>query len=413
MPSLANKGSMALWIEQSSSIHSLESSCGFIMHSMPKLLYLCLAIAGAATHAYAQEKAAKAPLPTRELGAFASAYDLLQSSLAKPTDPKALMLAALRAMVLEADPDGGDYLTEEAVAELRGGSKPGFGSAGMEVQRRGLAYVVAPYSGGAARAAGVFQGDELRKIDGKDLGDLSYTAITAALRGPVGSSVALTLFRPSTGRSIDLTVVRAQREIPPPTLTRHLQEYVVLRLHTFRSPTPTQVAELLSKAWEERIFKGIVLDLRGNPGGLLEPSLAVCSMFLPKGALIATSKGRTPAANQEFKATDVSIAPPAAREVPIVVLVDEGTASAAEIVAAALQDNKRARLVGRSTFGRGSIQTIQPISGGGALKYTTGYWESPSGRAIHNNPLVPDRTVAVADADVELQTALEELTRSK
>lgn len=383
------------------------------MPSKTTSLRLCLALAWTVTLANAQEQATKAPLPTRELGAFASAYDLLQSSLAKPTDPKALMLAALRGMVQEADPDGGEYLTEDAYAEFRSGPKSGVGSTGLEVQRRGLAYVVIPVVGGPARAAGILSGDELRKIDGKDLAGLSRTSITSALPGPIGSRVALTLFRPSTGRVIEIAVVRALFDIPLPTLTRQRQDYVVLRLHSFRSSTPNQVAELLSRAWEERAFKGVVLDLRGNPGGLLDASVAVCSIFLPSGALIATSKGRIPASNQEFKASHVPAAPPATREVPITVLVDEGTASAAEIVAAALQDNKRARLVGRPTFGRGSIQTIRAIAGGGALKYTTAYWESPSGRAIHDNPLVPDRTVAAADPDVELQTALEELARSK
>lgn len=363
--------------------------------------------------ALAQTPSVKQPLLGRELRAFVSAYDLLQSSLANPIDSKTLMLSALRGMIYEADPDGGEYFTEEALTESRSGGKPELAHSGLVVVRRDHAFVAIPIHGGPAHTAGVLPGDELRGVDGKNVAGMSQSEITSALSGPVESRVSLAVFRPSNARVIEFTVSRAQFQYSLPTLNRPRQGYVVVRIHSFQSSTAAQVSELLNKAWSERTFTGVVLDLRGSPGGLLTSAIDICSIFLPAETLVAISKGRTAESNQTFRTSRSTASRTEARDVPMVVLVDEGTSSGAEVVAAALRDNKRARLVGRPTFGRGNIQTVQQIAGGGAIKFTSAFLESPSGRSIHGNPLLPDRVVEETDSEAQLLAALDELASSR
>lgn len=394
---------------------------------MPKRQLLALLLAtltGSPFAASAQATAGRPSLPMQEMRALAAAYDLLQTRFVASVESKALLVSAIRGMLRETDPEGGEYFTEDEWTEFRSGTRPGLGNVGIEIRRRNALQVIAPVEGGPAQAAGARLGDQLRAVDGKDVTGLDQHLVTRMLSGPSGKSVTLTLFRPSVGSLLEVQVVRQSFEAPGPSLQRVQQHWAVLRVPTFRTNSFKQSSELLQAAWRQHPFQGLVLDLRGNHGGLLEPALAMAATFLPDTSVIATASGRSEADRQIYRATPASYTkegdrdpvadiPSQIRTLPMVVLVDEGTTAAAEIVAAALKDHRRATLVGRPTFGRGSIQTITPITGVGAVKYTTSYWTSPSGMSIHQNPIAPDVMVRIEESSTDLEKALAQLQRTK
>jgi carboxyl-terminal processing protease len=376
---------------------------------MKLLTKFSLVLGLTATLVVAQAQTGRQPLPVRELSALAAVFGLIQSSLAKPPDSKELILAALRGLVQQADPEDGEYFSEEEFAEHRSGPKPGDASAGLWFQTRRNSLVATPIKGGPAHNAGFRFGDELRQVDGKDVAGLAQRELKVLLRGATGSRVVLSVFRPSSSQVLELTVTRSEQQTLPAALSRPHPDLVVLHLHSFTSATARDASDLLSRAWTDRAFKGVVLDVRGNPGGLWHSAVSICGLFLPPDTLVATSKGRSAASNQAFKTTQAPSLGFDAAKMPLAVLVDEGTSSGAELVAGALQFHQRARLIGRPTFGRGSLQTVQAIEGAGAVKYTSAFWELPSGRTLHGRPLVPDRTVMAGNPDAEVVAALEDL----
>jgi carboxyl-terminal processing protease len=319
-------------------------------------------------------------------------------------------------MVHEIDPDGGEYWSEQEFQDFRNGPSPGSGAIGVEIRRRDGTLILSPISGGAALSVGVKFGDHLRTIDGTPIAQSTLFHAVRMLQGPIGSKVTVGIYRPSSGKSLTFSIERVSAQVPLPRLSKRNGNVRVLQLHSL-SPSLLQSAfTLLGDEWEKERFSGLVLDLRGNQGGVVESAIALAATFLPEGAIIAAMEGRGPSDNHIFRATPsdykrgvtddpVRTLPEELRRLPLIVLVDEQTASGAEIVVAALRDHNRASIVGRPTFGRGSIQTIVPISGAGAIRYTSGFWVSPKGKSIDRTPIQPDRVVADPSGDLDLAAA--------
>jgi carboxyl-terminal processing protease len=289
-----------------------------------------------------------------------------------------MLKLAATGVVEEVDERYSVLLPPDRLSRLRESATGRYAGIGVEVDMRdGFVTVIAPIAGTPADSAGMKPGDRILTIDGKSTYRLTMEEVHSALRGPPGSRVRLTIDRGSEGSTLTLTrrmivnhPVRSARLLPGGV------GYVTLA--TFNVDAAREVKGAIDSF---RGLSSLILDLRENPGGLLEQGIAVAELFLDPGKTIVSTRGRTPETNRDF----VDEAKQAWPGLPIVVLVDSGTASAAEIVAGALQDHKRAVLVGTPTFGKGSAQSILPVSGGYALKLTTARWFTPEGRTIERD----------------------------
>ena len=355
-------------------------------------------------------------LPTRELQMLAATLDMLRRNYATQLSSEELVMAALRGMLREVDPEGGEYFSEDDLKDMR--LPPGTGSIGTELlARKDQIVIVAPIAGAPAEQAGVRSGDVLFSIDGRPMKGLSLRQVSELLRGPVGSKMELALVREGETALLRLPIERKVVFYPSAHLTRPQPDVAVLRVPRFGESTLAEVSKLLVREWQTKPFKGMVLDLRRSSGGLLETGIGLSALFLPPGSLVAKLSGRLPEANIVFRAEPshylrhrgndpLATVPQALRALPLVVLVDEGTAAGAEIVVAALRDHQRAVTVGRKTFGRASIQTQTRLPEGGAVKFTTAFWEPPSGERIHHIGIVPDRVVERSTEQHELDAAI-------
>lgn len=357
----------------------------------------------------------------QEMRAFAATYDLLLRSYVTPLEGADLVKAAIQGMLREIDPDGGEYWTEQELQDFRAGPLPGTGSIGTELGRRNGVLMLSPLAGGPASLAGIKFGDELRAVDGVPVGSSTATRVMGLLRGPIGSSVSLSVFRRTEDATLKFVVKRAMVGAPAPSLAMLPQGFALLKVSALSSTQVGDSFALLRDAWTRSRFPGLVLDLRNNQGGLVESAVALAAAFLPKDTIIATMVARTQSGgNQVLRAVSTDYGrgtsqdphatlPEELRGIPLVLLVDSQTASGAEIVVAALRDAGRASVVGRPTFGRGSVQTVVPIPGGGAVKYTTALWVSPSGSSIERSPIVPNRVVEESSNDADLAAAASEM----
>lgn len=338
-----------------------------------------------------------------QLQALAAAYHILGEELAQKVDDKTLLVHAIKGMLKGADPEAGEYYTPTEFEEWRNGSAADGGAVGVEVRLKDGQFELSPIEGGPAMQAGVMFGDHLHAIDGQRVKGMERFKVTQRLAGPLGSRVTLTVFREASLKVLEIPVERRAFTPPGVTMSRPAADAVVLRVPHFRDSTLQEAANELLKAWSERPFAAVILDLRGCPGGLLETALGVAAIFLPQGEVVTHARGEGIASNHTYLASpsfydrkgrgdQLAQLPAALRRLPVVVMVDGGTASGAEIVAAALQDHKRAKVLGTQTYGRASIQTVRPLQMGG-VKYTTSFWTSPAGRKLHGVGIAPDISV--------------------
>jgi carboxyl-terminal processing protease len=329
---------------------------------------------------------ARSALPWQEAGLFAEVYERIKRDYVDEVDDHALMVKAIRGMVAALDPHSA-YLDSDEFDEIRLSTMGSYPGVGIEViASDGVVKILRPIDGSPAQRAGLRAGDQIVRIDGSDVGADLAGAI-ARLRGTSGSVVTLSVHRAGDPEVLEFALRRAQVEVHS-VLGQTLEPgFGYLRITTFSETTSQDVAKAISRLKRDNPagIYGLVLDLRNNPGGVLEAGVAVADDFLDSGVIV-TADGRTAEARFRMDASHRDLIDGAA----LVVLVNAGSASASEIVAGALKDHGRALLVGRRTYGKGSVQTVLPLSRGGAVKLTTSRYFTPSGASIQGKGIVPD-----------------------
>jgi carboxyl-terminal processing protease len=336
--------------------------------------------------ARAETAATHSGLPWQEASLFAEVYERIKRDYVDEVDDHALMEKAIRGMVAALDPHSA-YLDNQEFDEIRLSTMGSYPGVGIEVAASdGMVKVLHPIEGSPAQRAGLRAGDQIVRIDGTDVGADLAGAI-ARMRGVSGSLITLSIHREGNPELLEFALRRAQVEVHS-VLEQSLEPgFGYLRITTFSETTSQDVAHAISRLRRDNPegIRGLVLDLRNNPGGVLEAGVAVADDFLDSGVIV-TADGRTPEARFQMDASRGDLLTGA----PLVVLVNGGTASASEIVAGALKDHARAILIGRKTYGKGSVQTVMPLSHGGAVKLTTSRYFTPSGASIHGKGIVPD-----------------------
>jgi carboxyl-terminal processing protease len=352
------------------------------------VLGFCGALASGALAERPREapRAPVASLNWQEASLFAEVYERIKREYVDDVDDHALMEKAVRGMVAALDPHSA-YLDNEEFNEIRLSTMGSYPGVGIEVvAANGVVRVLKPIEGSPAREAGILAGDAIVRIDGTEIG-ADLAGALARMRGSSGSVVHLSIRRDGTPGILEFAVHRAQVEVHSVAWRTLEPGYGYVRITTFSETTPEDLksAILALKRDNQPGIKGLILDLRNNPGGVLESGVAVADDFLDSGVIV-TADGRTPDARFQMDATPGDLIDGA----PLVVLVNAGSASASEIVAGALKDHGRALLVGRRTYGKGSVQTVMPLVRGGAVKLTTSRYFTPSGASIHGKGLMPD-----------------------
>ncbi len=360
-------------------------------------------------------------LPWEDAHLFAEVFDRIKRDYVDAEDDHKLVENAIRGMVSSLDPHSA-YLDSEEFDEIRLSTMGTYPGVGIEVAADGPAVkILHSIEGSPAERAGIRAGDLISKIDGVDVGADAQGAIDR-MRGKAGTTVKLTIVRPTTGEVKDYTLKRAEVEVRTVDQRMLGTGYGYVRITSFTETTPQELGRAVTTLQQESRggLRGLVLDLRDNPGGVLEAGVAVADAFIDHGVIVSAD-GRTPDARFEMSATPGDLLDGA----PLVVLVNGGTASAAEIVAGALKDHGRAEIIGHRTYGKGTVQTVMPLSRG-ALKLTTSRYFTPSGTSIQGKGILPDLAidgremapidldalppgVSLADRDAEVRIALDEL----
>ncbi|MCJ1880882.1 S41 family peptidase [Pseudomonas nitroreducens] len=328
----------------------------------------------------------EAPLPLDELRTFAEVLDRVKAAYVEPVDDKTLLENAIKGMLSNLDPHSA-YLGPEEFAELQESTSGEFGGLGIEVgSEDGFVKVISPIDDTPAANAGIQPGDLIVKIDGKPTKGQSMNEAVDSMRGKAGSPITLTIVR-GGGKPFDVTLKRAIIKVKSVKSQMLEPGYGYLRITQFQVNTGEETVKALAKLRNDNKgkLKGVILDLRNNPGGVLQSAVEVADAFLTKGLIVYT-KGRIPNSELRFSADPAD----PSDGVPLVVLINGGSASAAEIVAGALQDQKRGILMGTDSFGKGSVQTVLPLNNDRALKLTTALYYTPNGRSIQAQGITPD-----------------------
>ena len=327
-----------------------------------------------------------------QLELFGNIFERIRADYVEAPDDKELVEAAINGMLTSLDPHS-SFLSADAYSDMQTQTRGSFGGLGIEVsQEEGMVKVVSPIDDTPAAEAGVQSGDFITHVNGESLLGLNLDEAVEMMRGPVGSEITITILREGETEPFDLTMARDTIKL---TVVRSRVEghAVVLRVSTFNDETYDALKTELAKAVEEAggIDKvtGFVLDLRNNPGGLLNQAISVSDAFLDAGEIVST-RGRNPDESERWNAEKGDLA----EGKPMVVLTNGGSASASEIVAGALQDHRRAIVVGEKSFGKGSVQTVMPVTSDSAIRLTTARYYTPSGRSIQSLGIQPDILVA-------------------
>jgi carboxyl-terminal processing protease len=326
-----------------------------------------------------------------QLDLFGDIFERIRGQYVEQVEPKDLIEAAINGMLTSLDPHS-SYLPPDDFDDMQVQTRGEFGGLGIEVtQEDGFVKVVSPMDDTPAAAAGIQSGDFITQVNGESLMGLLLDEAVEKMRGPVGSEIVLTIVREGVADPFDVSIIRDTIKLTA-VRSRVVGDAIVLRVTTFNDQTYPNLEEGLKKSIEELggidNVSGIVLDLRNNPGGLLNQAIKVSDAFLEKGEIVST-RGRNPQDGERFNATGGDLA----QGKPMVVLISGGSASASEIVAGALQDHRRAVVVGTKSFGKGSVQTLVPLRGDGAMRLTTARYYTPSGRSIQALGVSPDIVV--------------------
>ena len=329
------------------------------------------------------------PLPIEQIKTFAEIFTRIKRSYVESVSDEKLLDYAVEGMLAGLDPHS-VYLKDERFEQLNEGTQGKFGGLGMEViMEGGFVKVVTPIDDTPAADAGVRPGDLIIRVDGATVSGLSLNEATEKMRGEPGTSVVITILRESQAEPFDLTLERAVVRISSVKRLRLSDQIGYLRVSQFQVSTAESFRKQLKMLREIEDFSGLIIDLRNNPGGLLNSAISIADTFIEDGVIVST-RGRIAENNQEFLATPSDLL----EGKPIVVLINDGSASASEIVAGALQDHKRALVLGTESFGKGSVQTVMNISEHEAVKLTTACYYTPNGQSIQASGIVPDVYVA-------------------
>ena len=323
-----------------------------------------------------------------QLDLFGDIFERIRAQYVEEVDEGDLIEAAINGMLTSLDPHS-SYLSPDDANDMRMQTRGEFGGLGIEVtQEEGFVKVVSPIDGTPADEAGIEAGDFITHVDGESILGFALDEAVELMRGPVGSEIIVTIVREGEGEPFDVSIVRDTIKLTA-VRSRAEGQTVVLRVTTFNDQTTPNLEEKLAKEVEElggmENVNGFVIDLRNNPGGLLTQAIRVSDAFLEKGEIVST-RGRDPADGDRFNATPGDLA----MGKPVVVLINGGSASASEIVAGALQDHRRAIVIGTKSFGKGSVQTVMPLRSNGAMRLTTARYYTPSGRSIQALGVSPD-----------------------
>src|SRR5512135_1313600 len=344
------------------------------------------------------------PLPIDDLRAFTEVFAKIKSDYVEPVDDKKLINEAINGMLSGLDPHS-TYLDPEAFKELQVGTQGEFGGLGIEVgMEDGFVKVVSPIEDTPAYKAGIKPGDLIIKLDETPVKGMTLNEAVKRMRGKPDTKITLTIARKGESQPIVVTLTRAIIHVRSVKSKLIEPGYGWVRVSQFQESNPESLVKHVRDLYRQGALKGLVLDLRNDPGGLLYGAVAVSSAFLQPNALVVSTDGRTEESKKKYFATPddylrtdgddfLKSLPAGIKTVPLVVLVNGGSASASEIVAGALQDHKRATLIGTQTFGKGSVQTIMPLNNNTAIKLTTARYFTPSGRSIQAKGITPDLIV--------------------
>ena len=356
------------------------------------------------TYSAVAEKMAKPQLPLEDLRAFAEVFGKIKSDYVEPVEDKKLISEAISGMLTGLDPHS-TYMDVDAFKDMQASTQGEFGGLGIEVgMEDGLVKVVSPIEDSPAYAAGIKSGDLIMKLDEKLVKGMSLNDAVKIMRGKPDTAIKLTILRKNEAKPLLITLIRAIIKNKSVKYKMTEPGYAYARVTQFQEHTGEDLAKAIKVMADENKgpFKGFVLDLRNDPGGLLNGAVGVSAAFLPKDTLVVYTEGRAPDSKMNLTVNPENYArggvandymrdiPADLKTVPMVVLINAGSASASEIVAGALQDHKRATLIGVRTFGKGSVQTIMPMNNGAAIKLTTARYFTPKGRSIQAKGIEPD-----------------------
>ena len=349
------------------------------------------------------QREARLPIPYEDLQLLAAVFGRIKSDYVETVPDDKLIKEAINGMVHGLDPHS-DFLDADAFKEMQVSTQGKFGGLGIEVGvEDGVVRVISPIEDTPAFRAGIKSGDLIVKIDDMATRGVPLSKAVEKMRGKPGTDVVLTVFRKDAEAPLTFTLTREEINVKSVRAKMLEPGYGYIRVRQFQDRTGEDLARAIKDFYKAGDVKGIVLDVRSDPGGLLNQAVAVSAAFLPKDALVVYTDGRTPDAKMRLSARREDYSrrgedyfrdlPAAVKKVPLVVLVDGGTASASEIVAGALQDHKRATVIGAQTFGKGSVQTILPLPNNQAVKLTTARYYTPNGRSIQAKGIAPDMVV--------------------
>jgi len=323
-----------------------------------------------------------------QLNLFGEVFDRIRSGYVEDVNSSDLISAAIRGMLTSLDPHSG-YMPPESFQDMQVDTRGAFGGLGIEVtQEDGFVKVVSPMDGTPASEAGIQSGDFITHVDGEAILGLTLSEAVDKMRGPVGSEVSLTIVRNLDEEPFDIVIIRDVIKLTAARV-RVEDDVIIVRVTTFNEQTTPNIKKGIKEKIDELSGKdnvsGFIIDLRNNPGGLLSEAISVSDMFLNQGEIVST-RGRNNGQSKRYSASKGDLA----ENKPIIVLINGGSASASEIVAGALQDHKRAVILGTKSFGKGSVQSVIPLGENGAMRLTTARYYTPSGRSIQALGVVPD-----------------------
>lgn len=344
-------------------------------------------------------------LPLDELRTFAEVFNQIRQGYVEEIDDSTLLEYAIQGMLMGLDPHS-TYLTEDAFQSLQDNTSGEFTGLGLEVgMEDGYVKIISPIDGSPAAEAGLRSGDMILKLGNVPVKGMTLNEAIDIMRGPKGSKIELSIGRPGESQPFDVTLVRNTIKVASVRQSWLEPGYGYIRIAQFQSGTGEDVRKSLDKLMSEEKLKGLVLDLRNNPGGILRASVDVAGLFLDGGNVVYT-EGRVANADMYYDADPLD----ATDGAPIVVLINQGSASASEIVAGALQDHGRAVIMGTQSFGKGSVQTVLPLSDSRAIKLTTALYFTPNGRSIQAEGIVPD--IEVERATITAYNAPRQITEA-